>query len=223
MLDYLIELRKSYNNRFALENEYRFDEYLCEFTSKGHTLSDTKNIIYFMDNGTVHKLCSGGTKEDFTNHCRLYDMAKNTDCLIEIPLEYEAIDIDNTTYNYTVVQRPTQTLGKNFQDLIEENKITTEFILSYINEAKKLMANIYEVHKKYNVDVINPRPLMFKYRYEFDKCFWTDFKYWNRSWDKFLIHNFSDLYLCSLHFADTLNIELDIKKIMATAKKEWAF
>lgn len=223
MLNYLIELRNTYKQRLENASRCGIDEYLCEKVEGGNTLSCTQNIIYFQDDGCVYKLCSKGTKEDFINHCRLYDTVKGSECLIEVPLDFKVVDINGQSYNYTVVQRPTNSLGKNFQDLIEEEKITTQFMIDYIQKAKLLMSGLYQVHKTYGVDILNPRPLMFKYRYEADSYFWTDFKYWNVPWDKFLQNSILDIYVSTLHFNDTFDLKLDVKEIVDTAEKEWVF
>lgn len=168
--------------------------------------------IYFHKRGKIFKISKWNSKEDWQNHCSLYDKTKSeSDFHIEIPLEFE--EVTELNMGYSVVQRPNFELGQSLFELIFHDGITNEHIINNIIDMKIFHDKVASLGEKFPYP---PKQFLDK-----SGKFWGDIKYW-----KYSSEDFQKIYRLSLErfipiFVRDYNIDLDDKLIFREFEQIW--
>jgi len=196
--------------------------YYIEELDFGITMTNPTSVVFFQNDGKIIRLSKTEKSTDFEwkLHCELANIVeKKSNCRIELPIRKDIIKVDDRCYYYLEVQRPGRELGINLLDEYEKNDIDTDYFLEYISQVTEMLDNLVTLGNKYDFHNL-PMELLSPYKRNKDSYgyFWSDFKNWGHSIDKFIEKKIRTLYLTLLTFN---SIDFDYNLIMYKAEKEW--
>lgn len=226
MLDTLIKKYKSwsvdsaniFHNHIVRGNAD--GEYIWETAPNGFFIYRSAGCYFCSNEGIIYSLSCWTNKDDWVSHLRFYEQVKDTECRIDVPIEYTELVIDGIPFFYRVFHRPNKEYGRDYHIDIFENKVDTQYFLNFIDDASIVIDKL----KKFNEAGFNLPKLgitIFKRMFDSEGHFWIDFKYWELNFNEFI-----DITLKSL---DTVIFYLEYNQlgvynkelIIETAKEKW--
>jgi hypothetical protein len=192
-----------------------FGAYMWETTANGSFFWRDIAATFFGNNGIVYKLTSQWMDNDWILHCKLFErISRFTDCNIEIPLSSKTIKINDITFLYTEVQRPTTEYDSEIWHDAMLSKINNTYMLEWIEHKTILL------HHLNKVSPLLPRVFPKRISNGVEHA-WIDFKKWEIPSNEYVNKNLGNLYRLMLRLESSYGILLDKHQLLKIAEKEW--
>jgi hypothetical protein len=220
-------------NNWSLENADAFHnttirdsnmgKYIWQYDNNGVFIWKDFKSHFIRNDGYVFKLSKNFTHNDWKMHTSLYELSlTNNDFRIEIPVEMQLIDLNESTWQYSIVKRPTPYIGRDYFMDIADGLIDNEYITQYIDEAFILLKYLKNLSKEHNSGLPSVRIPLTKRRRDEYGFYWYDFKQWDLPYDHFFKQNIQDLegLLGYLKFNNLIH-DVNIENTIIKAKDKW--
>lgn len=211
-----------------LVRDERAGKYVWEHTDDGIFLYRNGSSHFMKFNGLIYKLTDQYHMHDFEMHLRFMDECTKKNIRVDVPITHEFIDLETRHYNvvtpkllYSVVRRPNSELGEDYFTDVLESKVTTDYLLEYIEQTESVLNVIRNLMPVSNNLAPACRFTVFHRNRDSVGYFWKDIKKWRMPYTEFLNYHFSDLSTV-VDYLKLHNIDIDDHKIKEYAGKAWA-
>lgn len=170
-------------HNYKLPNTNEDNLYIWRTDENGISLWNNVNSFFFKENGEVHKLTFRKNMDDWNEQVSLHKAVnnENSSVRIEIPLYVEQTE----KYNYYMLRRPNNQIGKGLFEMVALDKINDDLIIEVITQNKK----IFELIK----NNCNFFPVVPKVLFDDRGPFWSDFKHWKYSEEEYIRHSLGNI------------------------------
>ena len=193
-------------------------QYVWETTDDGTFLWNSMTGIFVQSDGKIFKLSKNWLLHDWNMHCRLHDQLQPTLIRIDIPIFQQYINFNNTTWAYSVIQRPGNEIGESLFEYAMKHDTNTDYFLQVVDQNTILISQLetFSMQNLNKVPAIGPK--LFSDSLGF---FWGDIKHWRSTMHEFKIDRLSNLYYSMLSVESFKHIKINKQLVINTAKAQW--
>lgn len=173
---------------------------IYEKIDEGYLIYTKNTGVLFGFDSKIYKLSKTHLDHDWSMHQELYHNARDS-IQIEKPIHGEKIEFLNSTYWYTVVERPNMVNLVNPHQIHQENRLTEKYIIDFIEEVGKkvrVMKTVFDKHQKGCLGNGSPMHKFETNPNDSSIGIWVDIKHWNINFDMYLAHTYGSIY----HYLD---------------------
>jgi len=161
-------------------------KYYWEYDDRGVFLIRNLGVHYCSNDGKVYTITTIGNENDWKSHVRFYDIIKNTNVRIDIPISFEQFKFDSTLYFYKEFNRPNNEYGRDYHLDLFDQKVDDSYFKDYIDDVRELLVHLKFAFNSLNINMPLTGITPFKRMRDSKGIFYIDFKNWSISYDLFV-------------------------------------